>query len=58
MVISVCVSLSVYMSVHKHISGTARTSTTFIKFLCMLPMAVARSTSGGVPIRYVLPVYG
>jgi len=56
MVMSVCVSLSVYMSVHKHISGTA--CTTFIKFLCMLPMAVARSTSGGVPIRYVLPVYG
>ena len=25
-------------------------------FLCMLPMAVARSFSGGVVIRYVLPV--
>ena len=28
----------------------------FTKFLCMLPMAVARSSSGGVVIRYVLPV--
>jgi len=25
-------------------------------FLCMLPMAVARSSSGGVVIRYALPV--
>jgi len=26
--------------------------------LCVLPMAVARSSSGRVAIRYVLPVYG
>ena len=26
------------------------------KFLCILPIAVARSFSGGVSIRYVLPV--
>jgi len=26
------------------------------QFLCMLPMAVARSSSGAVAIRYVLPV--
>jgi len=28
----------------------------FTKFLCMLPMVVARSLSGGVMIRYVLPL--
>jgi len=28
----------------------------FTKFLCILPMAVAWSTSGGVVICYVLPV--
>ena len=27
-------------------------------FLCMLPVAVARSSFDGVSIRYVLPVYG
>jgi len=26
------------------------------QFLCLLPIAVARSFSGGVAIRYVLPV--
>ena len=29
----------------------------FTKFLCMLSMAMARSSSGGVAISYVLPVY-
>ena len=28
------------------------------QFICMLPVAVARSSSGGVVIRYVLTVYG
>jgi len=52
--VSVCVYLS--FSVRNHIFGT--TSPIVTKFLCMLPMAVARSSSGGVVIRYVLPVYG
>ena len=50
----VCVSLRVYLSVRKHISGNTRPL--FTRFLCILPMAVARSSSGGVAIRYVLPV--
>ena len=28
----------------------------FTNFLCTLPVCVARSSSGGIPIRYVLPV--
>jgi len=43
----VCVSLCVYLSVRKHISGNTRPL--FTRFLCILPMA-------GVAIRYVLPV--
>jgi len=52
----VCLSLcvSVCLSVSEHIFGTTRPL--FTKFLCMLPMAVARSSSGGVVICYVLPV--
>ena len=53
MTVSVC--LSVCLSVCDHISGT--THPIFTKFfLCMLPVTVARSSSGGVAIRYVLPV--
>ena len=37
-----------------NISGT--TCATFTKFLCMLAMVVARSSSGGVAIHHVLPV--
>ena len=48
----VCVCLSF----RDHIFGIARPI--FTNFLCVLPMAVARSSSGGVVIRYVLPVYG
>jgi len=50
-----CVRLYVCVgfSAHKHISPTARPI--FTKFLCMLPIAVARS-SAGVVIRCVLPV--
>jgi len=51
-VMTVCVCLCV--SVREHISGSTRPILT--KFLCTLPMAVARSSSGGVAIRYVLPV--
>ena len=42
------------MSVRSHTSKVARPN--FTKFLCMLPVAVARSSSVGVAIRYVLPV--
>ena len=45
------VCLSVCLSVRDHISGTARP-----RFLCTLPTAVARSSSGGVLIRYVFPI--
>jgi len=46
--------LSVSMYVRPHISGTKRQNKTF---LCMLPLAMARSSSGGdVRICYVLPV--
>jgi len=46
----------VCMSVRDDIFATTRPN--FTNFLCVLPMAVARSSSGGVVIRYVLPVYG
>ena len=52
--VCVCVCVCVCLSVRDHISGTTRPI--FTKFLCMLPMAVARSSCDGVVIRYVLPV--
>ena len=45
-VMSVCVRVCVRVSVREHISGTTRAI--FTKFLCMLPMAVTRSSSGRV----------
>jgi len=54
MSVSVCVCLCVCLSVRDHIFGTTRPI--FTKFLCELPMAVARSSSGGVVISYILPV--
>ena len=60
MSVSVCmyVCLSVYvcvcLSVRDHIFGTTRPI--FTNFTCMLPVAVARSSSGGVVICRVLPV--
>ena len=48
------VCLSVCVSVREHISGTA--GPIFTNFLCRSPVAVARSSPGGVAIRYVLPV--
>jgi len=45
----VCVCVCVYLSVRDHIYRTTRPI--FTKFLCVLPMAVARSSSGGVVIR-------
>ena len=47
-------SVSVCLSVRDHVSGTTRPI--FTKFLFVLPMAVAQSSSGGVVIRYVFPV--
>ena len=50
------VCLRVCVSVREHISGSA--GPIFTNFLCRSPVAVARSSSGGVGIRYVglLPV--
>jgi len=48
------VCLSVCVSVCQHISGTA--GPIFTNFLCRSPVAVARSSFGGVVILYVLPV--
>ena len=53
MTVYVCLSLCVWVSVREHISET---TCPIFTILCMLPMAVARSSSGGVAIRYVLPV--
>jgi len=46
--VCVCVSVCDYISV--------TTGPIFVKFLCTLPTALARSSSDGVVIRYVLPV--
>ena len=46
--LSVCVCVSMCLSLRDHIFRT--THQIFIKFLCMLPMAVALSFSGGVVI--------
>ena len=48
------VGLFVRMSVRKHISGTALPI--FTQFCVQIPCGVARSSLGGVVIRYVLPV--
>jgi len=42
------------VSVREHICGTA--GPIFSKFFLQIPVAVTRSCSGGVAIRYVLPV--
>jgi len=46
--------VSVCLPVREHISST--TFPIFTNFLCMLPMSVARSSSCGVALGYVLPV--
>jgi len=53
-VMSVSVCLCVCVSARDDIFGTTRPIPT--KFLCMLPVAMARSSSGGVVICYILPV--
>ena len=50
----VCVRVAVYLYICQHISGTTRPI--FSNFLCVLPTAVSRSSSGGVATRYVFPV--
>ena len=52
----IAINLSVCLSLREHISRTAGPIIT--KFLCRSPMAVAWSSSGGIAILYVLPVYG
>ena len=44
----------VCLSVREHIFGSA--GPIFTKFFLPIPRGVARSSSGGVAIRYVLPV--
>ena len=44
-----CVCLSTIVSSELHVRSSP-------KFVCLLPVAVARLSSGGVVIRYVLPV--
>jgi len=48
------VSVSVCLSVLDHIFGTTRPI--FTNFFVRVTIAVAQSSSGGVVIRYVLPV--
>ena len=50
----IVMSVSVCVFARDHIFGTTRPI--FTKFLCMLLMAVARSSSGGVVMCFVLPV--
>jgi len=53
-----CFCLYVCLSVRKHIFGTVHpVRPVFPKFLCMLPMAVAWTSSGGAVIHCVLPVF-
>jgi len=54
-VMSMSVCLSVCLCARWHNSKT--TLANFCNFLCMLPIALARSSSGRIVIRYVLPVY-
>jgi len=52
MSVSVCVCVCVFVCPR---SCLRNTRPIFTNFLCVLPMAVARSSFGGVVIRYVLP---
>jgi len=58
-VLSHVMSMSVCQSVcfYARITRKPHDQTSPIFFFCMLPMAVARSSSDGVAIRYVLPVW-
>ena len=50
-----CLSVCVYICLSAVISSDLHVQSS-PNFLCMLLMAVARSSCGGVMIRYVLPV--
>ena len=52
--VCVCACVCVCFYVRDHIFGT--TPPIFTKFFCLLLIAAARFSSGGVAIRYVLPV--
>ena len=52
---SVCVSVSLSVCVFARVSQELHVLTS-PHLLCTLPMAVARYFSGGVALRYVLPV--
>ena len=47
-------SMSVCVSVREHIHRTTRPVLTSV---CVSPLAGARSSSGGVAMRYILPVF-
>ena len=47
-------SVSEFYCLCQHIFGTMHPN--FTKFLCRLPLPVARSSSGGIAVHYVLPV--
>jgi len=49
----VCLSVSVFVCPRSYLRNY---TSDLHQFLCMLPMAGTRSSSGGVVIRYVLPV--
>jgi len=55
-VLGVSVCLSVCLCECEHISEATDTSQLHQLLLLILPMAVARSSSAGVAIRYVFPV--
>jgi len=57
MSVSVSVCVCVCLSVRGRIFGIPRPIFTQIFCACYIPMAVARSSSGGVVIRNVLPIY-
>jgi len=53
----VCVCVCMCVCLSTIISPEVRNYTSDLhQFLCMLPIAVARSSSGGVLIRYAIPV--
>jgi len=55
MSMSVCLSVCLSLRMFARVSQKSHCPTS-PNFLCMLIVAVARSSSGGVAIRYVLPV--
>ena len=52
--VCLCVCLSASIFPELHLAYT----TSGVSQFCDVPLAVARSSSGGVAMRYVLPVYG